>query len=138
MQDWYAVLYVTRDAPHEVVRAAYRVLSQRWHPDRNLDDPTAIGRMMEINQAYDVLSEPDARADYDRRWVAAVQQQSQTVEPSFTVSTTPASPATARTKFDPERSNQIQRQVRFWIMVLATVALLALWLLGGAATNSVP
>ena len=138
MQDWYAVLHVARDAPDEVVRAAYRALSQRWHPDRNLDDPTAIGRMMEINQAYDVLSEPDARVEYDRRWTAEVQQQSQTVKPSFTTSTKPSSPATARTKVDPERPNQVQRQARFWIMVLATVALLALWLLGGAATNSVP
>lgn len=142
MQDWYAVLYVTRDAPDEVVRAAYRALSQRWHPDRNLDDPTAIGRMMEINQAYNVLSDTDARAEFDRQWVAmqqsiARERQRAAEERSSATSSKPSSPASARpAKVESGQSAPIHRQVRFWFMVVATVVLLVLWLLGGVAPSA--
>lgn len=144
MQDWYAVLYVARDAPEEVVRAAYRALSQRWHPDRNVDDPTAIGRMMEINQAYDVLSDMDARAEFDRQWVAmqqsiARERQRAAAERPSAAATKPSSPATARpVKTESDRPAHIHRQVRFWLMVVATVVLLVLWLLGGVAPRPVP
>ena len=61
----YDVLRVTRDAPPEVIRAAYKALSQKWHPDRN---PSAeAGAVMQtINAAYAVLSDPSRRADYDQ------------------------------------------------------------------------
>jgi DnaJ-class molecular chaperone len=143
MQDWYAVLHVANDAPDEVVRAAYRALSQRWHPDRNLEDPTAIGRMMEINQAYDVLSDTDARAEFDRQWIAAQQaiaseRQRAAAERSSRATPKTSSSAIVSTQDKPERPAPIHRQVRFWFVVLATLALLALWLLGGVAPPSVP
>ena len=63
-QDYYAVLGVAPSADPEVIRAAYRVLAQRHHPDRN---GTADGSaMVKLNQAYAVLSCPQRRADYDR------------------------------------------------------------------------
>lgn len=62
----YRALHVSEDAPDEVVRAAYRALSLKWHPDRNPHDPTAVGRMMEINEAYRILSNPMSRASLDR------------------------------------------------------------------------
>ncbi|CAJ3302882.1 Heat shock protein DnaJ-like protein [Burkholderia pseudomallei] len=61
----YDVLRVTRDAPPEVIRAAYKALSQKWHPDRN-PSPEAGALMQVINDAYAVLSDPSRRADYDR------------------------------------------------------------------------
>ncbi|WP_174998440.1 J domain-containing protein [Burkholderia lata] len=61
----YDVLRVTRDAPPEVIRAAYKALSQKWHPDRN-PSPEAGALMQSINHAYAVLSDPSQRADYDR------------------------------------------------------------------------
>ncbi|MBR7940992.1 J domain-containing protein [Burkholderia cenocepacia] len=61
----YDVLRVTRDAPPEVIRAAYKALSQKWHPDRN-SSPDAAAMMQAINAAYAVLSNPVERARYDR------------------------------------------------------------------------
>lgn len=64
--DHYAVLGVLPDAEHVVIVAAYRALAQRYHPDRAGDnEASAHDRMSAINEAYRVLSDPDARARYD-------------------------------------------------------------------------
>ena len=63
----YESLNVTRDAPAEVIRAAYRSLSQRHHPDKNSGNPEAAEMMMRLNTAYDVLSDPEQRLLYDRQ-----------------------------------------------------------------------
>ena len=62
-QDHYAVLGVAPNADPEVIRAAYRVLAQRYHPDRNTN--TDGSAMVRLNQAYAVLSCPLRRADFD-------------------------------------------------------------------------
>ncbi|WP_081056747.1 MULTISPECIES: J domain-containing protein [Burkholderia cepacia complex] len=61
----YDVLSVARDAPPEVVRAAYKALSQKWHPDKN-PRAEAAEVMRAINVAYAVLSDATARTQYDR------------------------------------------------------------------------
>lgn len=64
----YSNLKISRDAPPEVVKAAYKALSSRWHPDRNPGNPDA-GRVMSlINESYAVLSDPERRAEHDR-WI---------------------------------------------------------------------
>lgn len=68
----YENLKVARDAPPEVIRAAYRSLSQKYHPDRNPGDAQAAQRMTLINAAYDVLSDPLKRKEHDN-WIAAVE-----------------------------------------------------------------
>ena len=65
-EDLYEVLQVGRSADQDVIRAAYRALAQRLHPDRN-SSPQAAERMKQLNQAYDVLSDPVRRAAYHRR-----------------------------------------------------------------------
>lgn len=62
-QDHYTVLGVAPTADPDVIRAAYRVLAQRHHPDRNASGDDAT--MVRLNQAYAVLSDPQQRADYD-------------------------------------------------------------------------
>jgi curved DNA-binding protein CbpA len=62
-QDHYAVLGVAPTADPEVIRAAYRVLAQRHHPDRNAN--TDGSAMVRLNQAYNVLSCPKRRAEFD-------------------------------------------------------------------------
>ncbi|MBB0022943.1 J domain-containing protein [Ralstonia pickettii] len=66
---YYEVLMVTPEASPEVIRAAYKALSQKWHPDRN-DHPDAPQIMTLLNQAYEELSDPDRRLAYDA-WIAA-------------------------------------------------------------------
>lgn len=65
--DHYKLLQVSADASPEVIRAAYRALVQRAHPDRAGSDAVHQERMKEINRAYSVLSNPASRAAYDAR-----------------------------------------------------------------------
>jgi DnaJ-class molecular chaperone len=61
----YDVLGVSRDASPADVKAAYRRLAQRWHPDVNAGSPDAAARFRRIGEAYGVLSDPDQRRAYD-------------------------------------------------------------------------
>lgn len=65
LQCHYECLKVTPDAPAEVIRAAYRSLSQKHHPDKNVGDRDAARVMARINFAYSVLSDPAQRELYD-------------------------------------------------------------------------
>lgn len=61
----YENLEVSPNASPETIRAAYRSLSQRYHPDKNPGDSNAARRMQEINLAFQILSSPETRAAYD-------------------------------------------------------------------------
>lgn len=65
-QDHYDVLGVDRNASQKKIKKAYRRLAQKYHPDRNPDDPDAEERFKEVQQAYSVLSDPEKRKQYDR------------------------------------------------------------------------
>jgi hypothetical protein len=69
----YDNLKVGRDAPVGVIKASYRKLSQKYHPDRN-PDPAALEIMKLINLAWDVLSDPERRARHDRA-IAALERR---------------------------------------------------------------
>jgi molecular chaperone DnaJ len=62
--DYYETLGVERTASDADIKKAYRRLAQRWHPDIN-QDPEAAARFKEINEAYQVLSDPERRQRYD-------------------------------------------------------------------------
>jgi curved DNA-binding protein len=64
-QDYYEALEVPRDASTEDIRAAYRKLARKYHPDVN-KDPGAEDRFKEISEAYEVLRDPEKRERYDR------------------------------------------------------------------------
>ncbi|OYT68731.1 MAG: molecular chaperone DnaJ [Armatimonadetes bacterium JP3_11] len=64
--DYYEVLGVERSASPEEIKAAFRKLARQYHPDVNKDDPQAEERFKLINEAYQVLSDPESRALYDR------------------------------------------------------------------------
>lgn len=69
--DYYEVLSVSRDASDQELKAAYRKLAMQYHPDRNPDDPSAEEKFKECSEAYQVLSDPEKRAAYDRYGHAA-------------------------------------------------------------------
>jgi molecular chaperone DnaJ len=73
-QDYYEVLSVERAASDAEIKAAFRRLAMQYHPDRNPGDQTAEARFKEINEAYDVLKDPQKRAAYDRFGHAAFEQ----------------------------------------------------------------
>jgi molecular chaperone DnaJ len=64
-QDYYDILGVPRSASQEEIKRAFRRLAMQYHPDRNREDG-AEGRFKGINEAYEVLSDPERRAAYDR------------------------------------------------------------------------
>src|SRR3989454_10026713 len=66
MADFYQILGVDRNATQDEIKGAFRRLAREHHPDVRKDDPKANERFKEINEAYQVLSDPQRRAQYDR------------------------------------------------------------------------
>jgi hypothetical protein len=71
----YDNLRVARTAPPEVIRAAYKALAQKYHPDRNVRNPDAERIMRIINAAFEVLSDPVRRREHDK-WIAQAESPS--------------------------------------------------------------
>jgi curved DNA-binding protein len=65
MKDPYVILGVTRNSNPEQIKSAYRNLAVRFHPDKNHGSKEAEEKFKEINQAYDILKDPDKKAGYD-------------------------------------------------------------------------
>jgi curved DNA-binding protein len=72
-RDYYEVLGVARDATPDAIKKAYRKLARKYHPDVNPGDKSAEARFKETQQAYDVLSDAEKRALYDRYGQAAFE-----------------------------------------------------------------
>src|SRR4051812_35530087 len=64
-KDYYSALGVAKTASQKDIKAAYRKLARKHHPDVNQGDKSAEGRFKEINEAYEVLGDPDKRKKYD-------------------------------------------------------------------------
>jgi molecular chaperone DnaJ len=64
-KDYYAILGVGRSAPEKEIKQAYRRLARKYHPDVNPGDKAAEAKFKEINEAYEVLSDPEKRKKYD-------------------------------------------------------------------------
>ncbi len=62
----YEILEVDANCTSEELKASYRRLARKYHPDANTDDPMAEARFKEVSQAYEILSDPERRANYDR------------------------------------------------------------------------
>ena len=70
---YYEVLEVERTAGDTELKASFRKLAMKWHPDRNPGDKSCEVRFKEINEAYEVLKDGDKRAAYDRFGHAAFE-----------------------------------------------------------------
>jgi len=105
MNDPFKILGVTRDAPPEVIRAAYRALAQKYHPDRN-KSVDAAARMQVINEAYAILSDPVRRAAYESSERARVDP------------TSVSEPQASRFEFSPGSLQRTVRDVGYEILFL--------------------
>jgi len=65
-KDYYQVLGVPRDASQKDIQKAFRKLARKHHPDVNPNDKAAEARFKELNEAHEVLSDPEKRKQYDR------------------------------------------------------------------------
>src|SRR5712675_887356 len=73
-RDYYEVLEVSREVSFEEIKKSYRKLAVKFHPDKNPGDHTAEEKFKELGEAYDILSDEQKRAAYDRYGHAAFAQ----------------------------------------------------------------
>ncbi|KAG4954835.1 hypothetical protein AAZX31_14G166700 [Glycine max] len=64
-KDYYKILEVDYDATDDAIRSNYIRLALKWHPDKHKDHNSATSRFQDINEAYQVLSDPVKRREYD-------------------------------------------------------------------------
>jgi curved DNA-binding protein len=77
-KDYYKVLGVDRGASADAIKAAYRKLARKYHPDMNPGDKKAEDRFKEINEANEVLGDPEKRKKYDElgsNWEQILREQ---------------------------------------------------------------
>ncbi|XP_056167909.1 uncharacterized protein LOC115676371 isoform X2 [Syzygium oleosum] len=71
-KDYYKILEVDYDASEDAIRSNYIRLALKWHPDKQKGQDDATSRFQEINEAYQVLSDPAKRREYDTKGMSHV------------------------------------------------------------------
>lgn len=99
----YETLEVSRNASPEVIRAAYKSLIQRYHPDKNPNQEQAATKAQQVTEAYTVLSDPEKRAAYDAKFFSQDQffSNGSNVQPTTAVVDLSVPPTTRRQSTDP-------------------------------------
>ncbi|MDE7377586.1 MAG: DnaJ domain-containing protein [Paraprevotella sp.] len=64
--DYYKIMGIPKDTPQKDIKTAYKKRAKQFHPDLHPDDPKAKAKFQALNEAYDVLNDPDKRARYDQ------------------------------------------------------------------------
>ncbi len=65
-KDYYAILGIDKNASADEIKSAYRKMAKKYHPDLNKDNPEAADKFKEVNEAYEVLSDPQKKSNYDQ------------------------------------------------------------------------
>jgi DnaJ-class molecular chaperone len=120
----YDNLKVTRNAPPEVIRAAYKTLCQKFHPDRNPDNENAKKTFLLIRTAYETLSDPEKRRLHDA-WIVSVEatENLDTAVLQPTAKPEKATASTARARAQSRTPGKKGRffQFGFWLVILLLI-----------------
>ena len=73
--EYYEILEIQRDADSGAIKKAYRKQALKYHPDRNQGDKEAEDKFKQVNEAYQVLSDPQKKSTYDRYGKAGLDSQ---------------------------------------------------------------
>ncbi|WZL74624.1 molecular chaperone DnaJ [Clostridiaceae bacterium 35-E11] len=76
-RDYYEILDIEKGADEQAIKRAYRKMAMKYHPDRNPGDKEAEEKFKEVNEAYEILSDPNKRAKYDQFGHAGVDPNAQ-------------------------------------------------------------
>lgn len=132
----YDNLKVSRMAPQEVIRAAYKALSQKYHPDKNPGDEKAARIMAILNSAYGTLSDAQRRKEHDE-WIAAEEWEIEWLE-STRNEERPRHEAPPQAWSDVEEPHAPRRPRQRWLWLGALALCLALGWVGGALMVAEP
>ncbi|WEF32409.1 J domain-containing protein [Pseudoduganella chitinolytica] len=119
----YDNLKVARGAPQEVIRAAYKALSQKYHPDKNPGDEKAARIMAIVNTAYGTLADPQRRKEHDD-WIAQEEFEVEWLESTHEERSVDA-PAQAWSEQPEGRRRRVAltRNWRWWLSIAGSLAL---------------
>jgi DnaJ-class molecular chaperone len=115
----YDNLKVTRNAPPEVIRAAYKTLCQKFHPDRNPGNQDAAQVFLIIRSAYETLSDPVKRKEHDE-WIAAVESEYQARSAAVIRRRTVAHKS-GIARLRKLRRKRLRWQYALWLLVVALI-----------------
>lgn len=109
----YDNLQVARNASPEVIRGAYRMLSQKYHPDVNPGNPDANRIMAIVNEAYEVLSDPERRRMHDR-WIQSQEAKGAGMGQSTPAPAAPRAAARYELAEEPKAKNFVDHLREYW------------------------
>jgi len=121
MRTHYENLQIAENASLDVIKGAYKFLSQKWHPDKNPKNRAEAERVSRIlNEAYAVLSDPMRRKQHDN-WIRAKRQEEATNKPRPDAQPDPEHSSAPAPDPSPRQSSSFLK--RAWLMLLFTGAL---------------
>lgn len=126
----YDNLKVARLAPPEVVRAAYKALTQKYHPDKNPGDEKSARIMAIVNTAYGILSDPVRRKEHDD-WIAAEEMEIAWIESAHADDGHKGSGAWEPRQVEAAAPYRVARDPKWWLALVAcfSAGVAAAWLL---------
>ena len=125
MSDYYAILGIDQNAPPDEVKQAYHRLARRYHPDVNpaeADDTRASQQMAQVNQAYNVLIDPQARAAYDQKMQVFPASFADRAQPSSPDRSSPSGPPESKS---PQKTKDGDARVRRVLQLAQALVLCA-------------